>query len=185
MENNQILNSAINIWRIKTKNISIPSFEKEDLEQDFLIRVLQKIRDNYDESKSQINTYISRIADNHIKNLFRSASQYKNVMRYTAESLDAVYTSDNYSGDETVLLNIDVYCHSTEEGYSEVELKEYIKALKLSAKEELVVNYLMKGYSKSDIAQKLNVSNARISNIINQIKNKLEGEYDRYATSNV
>lgn len=173
MNDNEILNTALDVWKFKTKYIDFKGFEEEDLEQDLLIKVFVKVRENYDETKSQISTYISKIVDNHIKDLFIASSRYKNYARYTSESLDTDF--NEYERDSILMFK--------EDEYSTIELKNYLNSLGLTESEKKVIKYLFEGYSKSDIAEILNVSRARISYIIKSLKNKLKGEYDNYVTS--
>jgi RNA polymerase sporulation-specific sigma factor len=182
MNNEEILTAALDTWKFKTRNINFNGFEKEDLEQELLIKVFLKVRENYDESKAQLSTYISRIIDNHIKDLFKACSRYKNVARYTSISFDSIYFEDDEDSNLT-LKNGDIYLASKEDGYLTIELKNYLDSIYLTDSEKKVVKYLLEGYSKNDIAKILNVSKSRISCIIKNLKNKLKGEYDNYVTS--
>ena len=167
MENEEFFEIALKIIREKISYLEFSGIDKEDVVQESMLKILGAIK-HYDSSKSSPATFISRVIDNKIKDLFKAASTQKNKMNYKAVHIEASLETDNYEGE-----NLDFQLPSAERGFEDVIFIESLYKIKWTNKEKEVIDYLLNGYQKKEIAQKMRVTSASISQTCNKIKNKL------------
>lgn len=93
--------------------------------------------------------------------------QHYNKMYYTATRAKRNNFSELTSYDELVEMNVDSLTATTSD-FSKFEILEYIQSLTDS--QRLIVEYLMDGYSKSDIARALHIASSSVTYHIKVIR---------------
>lgn len=163
----EFINTALKIIKKKMSNLEVIGVEKEDLIQNGILKLL-KVFKHYDSSKSSPETFISRVIDNYIKDVFKAALTQKNWANYTAVHIESVQEINDYEEE-----NLEFQLPDEEKGFEDVIFLESLNKIKWTKKEKEVIQYLLKGWQKKEIAEKMNVTSANISYICARIKNKL------------
>ena len=161
--------------KIYNKNYNGFSFIKEDMIQQALLQVCEAIN-KFDKNKGDIKKFIASIIYN----------SYKTYIRYNVYKDKDILTSldinvNDEEEKETTLLetigNIDVEYQNIEciellkEFDNVIEMRNINKFNKINTEElHMIINLLVEGYNKSEIAKILNVSNVTINRKIKIIK---------------
>lgn len=158
---------------------SFPGFLKfkEDMIQQALLQVCEAIN-KFDKSKGDIKKFIASIIYNSYKTYIRD-----NVYR-DKDILTSLDINVNEEGTTTLLEtigNIDVEYQNIEciellkEFDNVIEIRNINKFNKINTEElHMIINLLIEGYNKSEIAKTLNVSNVTINRKIKIIKSIIE-----------
>ena len=176
--NMEYTNLAIELaGKIYNKNYNGFSFIKEDMIQQALLQVCEAIN-KFDKSKGDIKKFIASIIYNSYKTYIRD-----NVYR-DKDILTSLDINVNEEGTTTLLEtigNIDVEYQNIEciellkEFDNVIEMRNINKFNKINTEElHMIINLLIEGYNKSEIAKTLNVSNVTINRKIKIIKSIIE-----------
>lgn len=165
--------------KIYNKNYNGFSFIKDDMIQQALLQVCEAIN-KFDKNKGDIKKFIASIIYN----------SYKTYIRYNVYKDKDILTSldinvNDEEEKETTLLetigNIDVEYQNIEciellkEFDNVIEMRNINKFNKINTEElHMIINLLIEGYNKSEIAKTLNVSNVTINRKIKIIKSIIE-----------
>ncbi len=168
MNYEEYVDIALKTLKFKISHLEFLGVEKEDVMQEGMIKLLKAFK-HYDSSKSSPETFISRVIDNKIKDVFKAASTQKNWANYTAVHIESV--QEDYEEE-----NLEFQLPDEEKGFEDVIFLESLNKIKWTKKEREVINYLLKGYQKKEIAQKMKLTSASISQTCTKIKNKLIAE---------
>lgn len=160
---------------------SFPGFLKfkEDMIQQALLQVCEAIN-KFDKNKGDIKKFIASIIYNSYKTYIRD-NVYKDKDILTSLDINVNYEEEK----ETTLLetigNIDVEYQNIEciellkEFDNVIEMRNINKFNKINTEElHMIINLLIEGYNKSEIAKTLNVSNVTINRKIKIIKSIIE-----------
>lgn len=157
----------IDYFLIKYKNIGIDS---EDLKSELLIETY-KACDRYISSKEiSFKTYLSKCLNNKCLKIYRDSRSSKRVLKNDNEVIYNV--SIDKLKEECECLELS--CKCTE--YEEVEIKMLLDYLDLDKDEKIICNGYIEGYSKSEIACLLKVSNGTVTYKTKKIREKLKKE---------
>ena len=131
--------------------LNIPGSEFEDLMSEGAIEMLSAIQ-NFDSKNysSSFSTFLYSAISRHYNDMFTAAVCEKRNPGCFVQSYEQVNSNSEYEedGDSLGSSEFSVEC----EDYSMVEIRDLLSRLKLSDKERVVVNLLMAGNSKPDIA---------------------------------
>jgi RNA polymerase sigma factor (sigma-70 family) len=170
MNYEEYVDIALKTLKFKISHLEFLGIEKEDVMQEGMIKLLKAFK-YYDSSKSSPETFISRVIDNKIKDVFKAAASKKNWVTYSAIHIESAQEINDYE-EETLEFQLP----DEEKGFEDVIFLESLNKIKWTKKEREVINYLLKGYQKKEIAQKLKLTSASISQTCTKIKNKLIAE---------
>ena len=141
--------------------LNIPGSEFEDLMSEGAIEMLSAIQ-NFDSKNysSSFSTFLYSAISRHYNDMFTAAVCEKRNPGCFVQSYEQVNS---------------IEC----EDYSMVEIRDLLSRLKLSDKERVVVNLLMAGNSKPDIARRLGVKTPSVHSYVKRIATKinLSGAY--------
>ncbi len=158
--------------------LNIPGSELEDLVSEGAIEMLTAIK-NFDAEKyaTTFSTFLYSAISRRYNTLFKKATSAKRSPNGFVESYDQMNSNSEYEEDGNSLGNSEfsVEC----EDYSMIEVRSLLESLKLSDRERLVVNLLMDGNSKPDIARRLGVKTPSVHKYVQRIASKinLSGAY--------
>ncbi len=174
------LDTLISRYKILASKIARSYFlvgaEYEDVLQEAMIG-LYKAYTSYDlKGKTAFSTFAHMCITRSVQSAVKSANRKKNMMlnqRLSLSNQGAVEAND----DDEVMLVLASKDFSPDEKLIHSEnlqdiKRKIIKAL--SVFEQKVLSLYLKGYSYSDIATKLDVSNKSIDNALTRIRKKLE-----------
>lgn len=152
--------------------LNIPGSEFEDLMSEGAIEMLSAIQ-NFDSKNyiSSFSTFLYSAISRHYNDMFTAAVCEKRNPGCFVQSYEQVNSNSEYEedGDSLGSSEFSVEC----EDYSMVEIRDLISRLKLSNTERIVVNLLMAGNSKPDIARKLGVKTPSVHNYVKRIGTKI------------
>lgn len=159
-------------YSLAQKYLNIPKSEMEDLMSEGVIEMLSAIQ-KYDRLKytASFKSFLYVSISRHYDDLFRAAVSAKRNPRGVEESYEQVNSNSEFNEEGDSLGNsvFSVTC----EGYGMAEMKVLLEKLELSEKERIVVNLLIDGRSKPDIAQYLGIKTPSVHTYIKRIGNKL------------
>lgn len=155
--------------------LNIPGSEFEDLMSEGAMEMLSAIQ-NFDSEKysSSFSTFLYAAISRHYNDLFTKAVSAKRNSGGFVRSYEQINSNSEYE-DSLGSSEFSVEC----EDYSMVEIRDLLSRLKLSDKERVVVNLLMAGNSKPDIARRLGVKTPSVHSYVKRIATKinLSGAY--------
>jgi RNA polymerase sigma factor (sigma-70 family) len=153
---NPLLLSRCNSW-------TPPRVDKEDLYQEFLIKTHHCCQRWRRDKQVKFTTYLHNGLDNKIKQLVREVNAKKRLSEQDAVSY------------EELLEESSDFIPSPPHKFEDiVELKIMIENLELEPNERTCVNMVFEGLLKTDIADKLNLSKARIYQILKSLRPKFK-----------
>ena len=158
--------------------LNIPGSEFEDLMSEGAIEMLSAIQ-NFDSKNysSSFSTFLYSAISRHYNDMFTAAVCEKRNPGCFVQSYEQVNSNSEYEedGDSLGSSEFSVEC----EDYNMVEIRDLLSRLKLSDKERVVVNLLMAGNSKPDIARRLGVKTPSVHSYVKRIATKinLSGAY--------
>lgn len=178
--NMEYTNLAIELTgKIYSKHFSGFKYIKDDMIQQALLQVCEAIN-KFDKNKGDIKKFIASIIYNSYKTYIRY-NVYKDKDILT--SLD-INVNDEEEKDTTLsdtIGNIDVEYQNIEciellkEFDNVIKMRNINKFNKINTEElHMIINLLIEGYNKSEIAKTLNVSNVTINRKIKIIKSIIE-----------
>lgn len=155
---------------------SIPNSELEDLMSEAYFPFLKAIKD-FDESKGfAFTSFLKVYVKQHYNALYNEATRKK---RYTGSKPDSwerlVEVGKDGAGISDRAFTIE--CND----FSSVEFMDLIQSLNLNDKEKMVVNVLMVGGTKGEVAKMLKVTPATTSWYIKRIREKFISAGYQYA----
>lgn len=157
------------------KYLNIPGSELDDLLSEGAIAMMEAAK-NFDESKgAAFTTFLYKHISRRYDKLYSQASAKKrnvNVEVKVHSYIDNLDTDSTVSGDRDFLRSKDYFSVVCDE-FDMIEMRMLIDSLKLSEKERVVVNLLIEGCSKPDIAKHLGVKVPSVHSYIKRIGNKL------------
>lgn len=159
---------------IKLKKFSFLSeMDKEDVIQESLIKSLHAV-EKYDDSKSRLETFLSKVISNCIINYISSFNEGKNKVLNDSVRVEfgKLENCDNYN-DVSENFVLDEKMYYSEKTYRMVELNEAISKIDLTEKEKKIFKYFLKGYTNKDISEILGVPKSYITKICKNIKEKV------------
>jgi RNA polymerase sigma factor (sigma-70 family) len=148
---------------IKRTMVWVVGIDKEDLYQELIIKTLCCCRHWKREHKTKFVTYLFTSLDNHIKKIIRESNAQKRTTELEQVSYEALLELEG---------EIPLECPQYFE--DEVELDLLIEGLDLDPNERVCVEMIYEGHMNVDIADKLNLSGVRISQIVKALKPKFE-----------
>lgn len=154
----------------KLRGKSFAGMEQDDVVQEVLIKVYRALT-NYDRNKSKVSTYIDHVIENMVKDCFKKCGSVKNL-----SNVNALEIEDSYTGEYEELEKVKYSVHLGTDDLNFME-REFLLDIeyseKLSPRERQVFLLHYKGYAKIEIAHKLGLTKARISQIWGEIIEKI------------
>ena len=127
--------------------------------------------------KASFTSFLYRSISRHYDDLFRAAVSAKRNPGCFVESFDQLNSNSEYEeeGDTAGNAALSVMC----EEFNMVELRSLVDKLGLSGQERVVINLLMEGQEKPDIARRMGVQTPSVHKYVKRIGNKinLSGAY--------
>ncbi|MEC0276928.1 sigma-70 family RNA polymerase sigma factor [Peribacillus frigoritolerans] len=164
-----LLEKAQEKCELKLRGKKFAGMEKEDVVQEVLIKV-HKSLSKYDSSKAKMSTYIEHVIENMVKDCYKKCGTEKNLILVNALELE-----DSYEWDDEAFQGYGAHVGSVDAGYMAVDMSIDV-SITFSAREKEIFELRTQGYEFVDIADKLGVTKARISQIWKGIKAK----YDQF-----
>lgn len=159
-------------YSIAERYLNIPDSEVEDLMSEGAMEMLVAVK-NYDSAqyKASFKSFLYTAISRKYKNMFRVATSKKRDAHGMVLSYEQINGNCDCDGEENTLGNIafSVEC----EDYSMTEIAMVVEALELSERERVVVNLLMGGMDKPDIARTLGVKTPSVHKYIERIGKKM------------
>jgi RNA polymerase sporulation-specific sigma factor len=151
----EILELAKEVCRKKLPKCYYKGMQQDDVTQNVLIRVWSGFA-SYDEDKGSYYTFVNTIAENIMKNGIREMNS-KGALAHR----------------ESLKCDWDIIVDTIEDKDSDIAVSETLQNilnLVKSPKERAVILLKAKGYKPSEIAKKINCSDARVSQILKQVQ---------------
>lgn len=159
-------------YSIAKSYLNIPGSEIEDLMSEGAMEMLKAIW-KYDSTKytASFKSFLHTAISQHYNDLFKAAVSVKRSPKGFVESFEQMNSNSEFEEEGDTLGNreFSVEC----EDYSMVEIRMLMDSLNLSAKERVVINLLMDGNTKPDIARRLGVSTPSVHTYIKRIGQKV------------
>lgn len=157
----------------KLRGRTFAGMEQEDVVQEVLIKVYKSLA-SYDSDKAKLSTYVDRVIENMIKDSFKKCGSYKNLANINAMEIEDSY-QDNGEDYGTASGSNSISIGLNDTGYMRFEVFTDIKENdRLTKRERIILQLHYKGYEKVEIAQKLGLSKARISQIWKEMLEKID-----------
>ncbi|MGA4519294.1 sigma-70 family RNA polymerase sigma factor [Solibacillus silvestris] len=157
----------------KLRGRTFAGMEQEDVVQEVLIKVYKSLS-SYDSAKAKLSTYIDRVIENMIKDSYKKCGSYKNLANINAMEIEDSYqdNGEEYGmGSSSNSISIGF----NDMGYMRFEVFTDIKENdRLTKRERVILQLHYKGYEKVEIAEKLGVTKARISQIWKEMMEKMD-----------
>lgn len=149
---------------------SIPHSELEDLLSESYIAMMDAIKD-FDESRGfTFSTLLKTYVRQRLNKIYNTETRKKRFTGSTPVSYESLVEINREAGDSITTNIFSVEC----EDFSSVEFKELVSSLGLNEKEKVVVNVLMQGGSKGEVAKCLNVKPATVTYYLRSLAKKFE-----------
>lgn len=146
---------------------TIPNSEYEDLIAESYIPLVRAVED-FDEARGLAYITLLRVyVRQHLNRLYNKATRKKRYTGSTPISYEALTEINKEGGCE-----MDSYFTVECEDVRAFEFQELLKSLHLNEKEQVVVNVLMDGGTKGEVARALNVTPATANYYFKSIKKK-------------
>lgn len=146
---------------------TIPNAELEDLVSESYIPMLKAIEDFDEEQGFSFSTLLKAYVRQHLNRLYNEATRKKRFMGSLPDSIDRLQEINKDGGTETdSSFTVEV------EDFKMVEFMELLNSLNLNEKEQIVVNVLMSGGKKGDVAKALKCTPATANYYFKSIKKK-------------
>lgn len=146
---------------------TIPNSEYEDLIAESYIPLVRAMED-FDEARGwAFITLLKAYVRQHLNRLYKEATRKKRYTGSTPISYEALTEINKEGGCE-----MDSYFTVECEDVRAFEFQELLKSLHLNEKEQVVVNVLMDGGTKGEVAKALNVTPATANYYFKSIKKK-------------
>ena len=159
-------------YSLAKKYLNIPGSEIEDLMSEGAMEMLKAIW-KYDSSKytASFKSFLHTDLTQRYNDMFKAAVSVKRSPKGFVESFEQMNSNSEFEEEGDTLGNreFSVEC----EDYSMVEIRMLMDSLNLSAKERVVINLLMDGNTKPDIARRLGVSTPSVHTYIKRIGQKV------------
>lgn len=159
-------------YSLANNYLNIPGSEIEDLMSEGAMEMLKAIW-KYDSTKYTVSfkSFLYTDLTQRYNDMFKAAVNVKRNPKGFVESFEQLNSNSEFEEEGDTLGNreFSVEC----EDYSMVEIRMLMDSLKLSAKERVVINLLMDGNSKPDIARRLGVSTPSVHTYIKRIGQKV------------
>lgn len=163
-----ILEKSMQKTEMKLRGKSFAGMEQEDVQQEMLIKIYKSLN-KYDESKSRIGTYIDFIIDNTLKDMYKKCGSEKNLA-----NVNALEIEDSYSEEQEAEASFGIHYGLADAGYLETDIMlDMQRNVELNAREREIIRLHMEGYAHVEIAEKLGITKARISQLWKIIMQKL------------
>ncbi|MFF2480286.1 sigma-70 family RNA polymerase sigma factor [Paenibacillus sp. NPDC058071] len=150
--------------------------DREDVVQEALLKV-HRYLPKYDATKAKLSTWVDRVLSSMIKDMLEKAGTEKNLSVVNAASLDlyACVKEAPFSDYADQGQAYTVQVGGEDYGYENAELMiDFLEYIQLSKREKEVFNLRAAGYSPSEIADLLQVSASRVSQLWKSIIQKYE-----------
>lgn len=159
-------------YSLAKKYLNIPGSELEDLMSEGSMEMIRAVW-KYDRTKytASFKSFLYTDLTQYYNDLFKAAVSVKRSPNGFVESFEQLNSNSEYDeeGDSLGNREFSVEC----EDYSMVEIRMLMDSINLSAKERVVVNLLMDGNSKPDIAKHLGVKTPSVHTYIKRIGQKM------------
>ncbi len=155
-----LINRATKTW--------VPGINQEEVFQELVLKLYMASIKWRPEEGNKFITYLYPILNNHIDFMIRSENADKRYLNHSSISLDGILYIKN---------NIDVPLDSSLEIPSfvppEYEILDLISGLELEEREKICVEMVIEGRRNSEIAERLNLSRVRVSQLLRELRPKL------------
>lgn len=176
-EDDDVLEQIINnmqgiIWQKINNYGNIPNLDKEDIQSELVIKMVDVMR-SFDATKGvKFTTYCSACLEQHLNRLFRKMTSKK---RYDPTKIinSLEDTMENHLRDR-VDENGDLWLSGVCKGYEEVVFRDTFQKCGLTDREKIVVALMADGYLLSEIAKILGITPAGVTWIKRGILKKRE-----------
>jgi RNA polymerase sporulation-specific sigma factor len=171
-EMDAFLKKAQEKCRAKVAHQKFAGMETDDVVQEVLIKVYRSMQ-RYDGTLSKVSTYVDHVMDNMIRDCLRKAGSKTNLSVVNAFDLleSAVDTERNNADGQEASWSYVAGC--SELGYEQMELiTDVMEHMHLNERERDVFRMRLSGYEFVEIAEKIGVSKARVSQIWKAIRGK-------------
>lgn len=166
----------MNKWAISYAS-SIPNAEVEDLVSEEYFPLRKAINDFEEGNGTTFTSFLKVYVTQHFNRLYNKETRkkrYTGVSPYSYEGLLEKASEDGYGALGTVFT---VDCND----YSSIEFAEFIESLDLNDKERVVVEVLMSGGNKVEVARSLSITPASTTYYIKRIREKFISAGYEYA----
>lgn len=163
-------------WAIDRAN-KIPNAEVEDLVSEEYFPLRKAVND-YDENKGvAFSSFLKVYVQQHFNRICAYATRKKRYNGCLPDSYEGMIENANENGYGSLGSNFTVEC----EDYSSIEFNNLLNNLDLNEKEQVVVNVLMSGGNKVDVAKALSITSATTTYYIKKIRQKFINAGYQYA----
>lgn len=164
-------------YSLAQKYLNIPKSEIDDLLSEGMMEMVEATHKYDSKYKASFTSFLYRSISRHYDDLFRAAVSAKRNPGCFVESFDQLNSNSEYEeeGDTAGNVSLSVMC----EEFNMVELRSLVDKLGLSGQERVVINLLMEGQEKPDIARRMGVQTPSVHKYVKRIGNKinLSGAY--------
>lgn len=171
-EMDAFLKKAQEKCRAKVGHQKFAGMETDDVVQEVLIKVYRSMQ-RYDGTLSKVSTYVDHVMDNMIRDCLRKAGSKSNLSLVNAlDLLESTADPERCNSDgQDVSWSYIAGC--SEPGYERMELiTDVMENMHLNKREQEVFRLRLTGYEFMEIAEKIGVSKARVSQIWKSIREK-------------
>ena len=166
----------MNKWAVSYAS-SIPNAEVEDLVSEEYFPLRKAIND-YEESKgvsfaSFLKVYVSQ----HFNRLYNKETRQKRFTGISPDSYEGLLEKASEDGYGSLGTSFTVECND----YSSIEFIDFLNSLELNEKEQVVIQVLLEGGNKVDVAKTLSITSATTTYYIKRIREKFINAGYQYA----
>ena len=166
----------MNKWAVSYAS-SIPNAEVEDLVSEEYFPLRKAIND-YEESKgvsfaSFLKVYVSQ----HFNRLYNKETRQKRFTGIAPDSYEGLLEKASEDGYGSLGTSFTVECND----YSSIEFIDFLNSLELNEKEQVVIQVLLEGGNKVDVAKTLSITSATTTYYIKRIREKFINAGYQYA----
>lgn len=162
------------IIRQKSRVLSTPSLDYEDLLQEGMIGLYQAIL-KYNSDTGVPFNFLAKVCINHaMLNALKASKRKKNEVLNRSISLNSLIDLDNSESNRVEFMNLITSKAKNPESILLDTEKNYIIKSVLSPQENQIFLLFLDGYSYFDIAKELNTTTKNVDNSLQRIKKKLQ-----------
>jgi len=154
----------------KFKHKIIGYFDEDDVQQEVILKVCQAL-EKYDPKKAKLTTFLDTVIENKIKDCMKLITSEKNKVNTFSPRI-----VDNYEVEEKTVMDSDYTVCVVQEDeqlqLTEIEV-DILRNPDLTDKEKAFALLKFRGYRSSDLAEMFDITRARTSQIMREVKEKL------------
>lgn len=166
----------LNRWAVSYAD-TIPNVETEDLVSEAYFPFIQAVKDFKPNRGCNFASFLKVYVHQHFNRIYNHETRKKRFIGIIPDSYEGLLAKAEEEGYGSLGNAFTVECTD----YSSVELKEFIDSLDLNDRESVVVNVLLCGGTKGEIAKTLNITPATTTYYLRKIRDKFISKGFQYA----